>query len=358
MRPTLQDIALKTGLSTATVSRALHRDDSPYVSQETRQRVRHVAQKLGYQPNLMGRSLATGRTHAVAYWTYNAFGPFHARVGQEINNQATRRGYHLVLHNTENPVAALSSTGAAQAAVSSPLNAMMDGVIACDVAYAANQHAEALRSLNVPLVGIGLNHPPDSDFVGLDIYAGAVAAMRHLLQSDCRRIAHLTPHKLYDPRARAYMDMLAEAGREAIWIPVSGGPHRGAARAAINEYLNSRALPEAIFCVNDEVALGCHRGLCDRGIRVPDDVLLVGCDGIEDTEFHPCPITTIVTPFAELGELAWDYLERRIQQPEIPPQQITLTPTLSIRESSLTTVLRPATPTTDWRASHAQEYEP
>ena len=82
------------------------------------------------------------------------------------------------------------------------------------------------------------------------------------------------------------------------------------------------------------MALGCYRGLCDLGIRVPDDILIVGCDGIEDAEYQACPITTIALPVTQMCSLAWDFLENRIKNPDLPQQEMLLKPELIIRKSS------------------------
>ena len=192
-RPTLQDIAHRTGLSVATVSRALHRDDSPNVSGETRLRVRTLAREMGYQPNLLSRSLATGKTQTVSYWTYDAFAPYYAMVAREICQQAAQRGYYLHIHNTFHPVAELDPAAKDDSEATKSfvgdgpaLALSFDGVIACDVAYEDNHFAARLHQARVPMVGIGINYPPDCDFVGIDLTLGAEKAMTHLLESGCR----------------------------------------------------------------------------------------------------------------------------------------------------------------------------
>jgi len=82
------------------------------------------------------------------------------------------------------------------------------------------------------------------------------------------------------------------------------------------------------------LAIGCYRGLCDLGVRVPDEVRLVGCGGIEDTEYQACPISTLVMPIREMCGTAWDFLENRLREPDRAVQQTTLKPQLAVRESS------------------------
>ena len=93
--------------------------------------------------------------------------------------------------------------------------------------------------------------------------------------------------------------------------------------------------PEAIFCHSDDAALGIYRGLCDLKLRVPEDVALVGCDGIEDTEYLECPLTTLVQPVSAMCAAAWEFLMKRLAHPETTMQKIILQPKLALRESSL-----------------------
>jgi hypothetical protein len=105
-------------------------------------------------------------------------------------------------------------------------------------------------------------------------------------------------------------------------------------RVAIGSYVSENGLPEAIFCVNDEIAIGCYRGLADIGIEVPRDVLLIGFDGIVETEYQRCPITTVSAPLKQMCQLAWNFLEDRLREPGRDFQQVVLKPELVIREST------------------------
>jgi LacI family transcriptional regulator len=212
-----------------------------------------------------------------------------------------------------------------------------DGIIACDVAYPGNRYADQLHKPGVPLVGIGFNHPTDCDFVNIDLAHGATLAVQHLLSLGCKRIAfmgHDPTAQSMDRRARTYGTILHESGLDTEWI-VIGGHRRNLARAAIGAYISENGLPEAIFCINDEVAVGCYRGLADAGIEVPRDVLLVGFDGIVETEYQRCPITTVAAPLRKMCGLAWDFLEDRLREPDRAYQQVVLKPELVIRESTL-----------------------
>lgn len=338
-QPTLEDIARKLGVSTATVSRALHLERSPNVGEETRLKVQRMAHELGYQPNLMGRSLVKGRSHTVSYWTLDAFSPYYVGVARTICEEAARRRTNVIINSSLDPANTLEPFGAG-AGTGNPIASSFDGIIACDVAYERNAFAQSLRSLNIPFVGIGMNFPPDRDYVALDFNHVGVLAVRHLLEQGCRRIAHVTTSTDGDDaRAVAYADLMTSAGHPVDLIHIRHH-HRKEARERLLETIQKRRalgqpLPDALFCINDETAIGCYRALCDLGIAVPAEMLIVGCDGIEDTKYHACPLSTVVLPVEQMCSLAWDFLENRIQNPQAPLQQVTLQPELVVRQSAL-----------------------
>jgi LacI family transcriptional regulator len=161
--------------------------------------------------------------------------------------------------------------------------------------------------------------------------------VEHLVSSGRRRIAYLVNNDLSnnpsEPRWRAYMSVMQEAGLPEELI-VTTAPSRDTARLAVRDYVREQGCPAALFCHNDDMAIGAYRGLLDAGFRVPEDVALIGCDGIEDTEYLECPLSTIVQPIEEMCALAWTFLERRMADPQHPLQHARLQSHLVIRESS------------------------
>ena len=135
-----------------------------------------------------------------------------------------------------------------------------------------------------------------------------------------------------DPRLKAYMRLVRDRGIKPEFIYVQQG--RANVRRRISEYIKDNGCMDALFCHNDDYALGAYRGLCDLGIKVPDDVALTGCDGIEDTEYLEVPISTIVQPLNEIFTLAWQMLQDRINDPSLPIRSKTFTPHFAVRQSS------------------------
>jgi LacI family transcriptional regulator len=169
--------------------------------------------------------------------------------------------------------------------------------------------------------------------VGLDLGRAARAAVEHLVGLGLRRIALLALPDSEGRRYQAYVSVMEAAGLPQEFILLPEGS-RGETRRQFREYVAANGHPEAVFCHNDDTAIAVYRALCDLGLRVPEDVALVGCDGIEDTEFLPVPITTIVQPVEEMSRLAWEFLRNRIREPDAPPQHVVLEARLEIRASS------------------------
>jgi DNA-binding LacI/PurR family transcriptional regulator len=194
-----------------------------------------------------------------------------------------------------------------------------------------------LRRRQVPVVSMGAYYLTEVDHVGVDLYAGAMQAVQHLIEQGCRRVAYLVNAESRHPgdaRRDAYDMVMREASLSREYI-VSVDQSRQAAGAAVAAYVEQFGLPDGIFCHNDEMALGAYRRLRLLGVRVPEDVALVGCDGIEDTEYLEVPLTTIRQPLEEMCGLACEFLHRRMAQPDIPLQSVVLLPQLVVRGSSL-----------------------
>lgn len=173
--------------------------------------------------------------------------------------------------------------------------------------------------------------------MGVDLTSGVRQAMSHLINVDCRRIAFASQEssiKRKELRALAYTEVMQKNRIPAKFIALSTTT-RATSRAELKSYIDKHGCPDGILCFNDVVALGIYRALCELGIKVPQQVALVGCDGIEDTEYLECPITTIVQPVEEMCRLAWDILQERIKNPRKQLTQKVLLSQLAVRDSSL-----------------------
>jgi len=322
------DVAAAAQVSTQTVSRVLN--NHPHVSESARMRVQAAIEQLGYRRNMAARSLASSRMFALGVVVTNAqlFGPSQALLA--IEDAGRRAGYWCgvsMLHDF--------TEAAMAAAIDRFVNQGVDGIIV----IAPNERtlsAAASASSRLPLVAVTAGPATEAGVVGVDVdqYAGARAAMRHLIGLGHRRIAHLAgPSDEFHARIRAavYRTELEMADLEpqpfamGDWQPESGYA-AGLAMAADSDR------PTAVFAANDQLAMGLMRALWESGLRVPDDVSVVGFDNIAGSQFLIPPLTTIDQDFQVLGEASVDALVALIDGQTAP--SVELAPSLVVRAST------------------------
>lgn len=251
----------------------------------------------------------------------------YTHVARELGRLVKQARRELVI--TE-----LSAAGAEQVFSHVPV----DAILALDARKLVEAHLPTPAGRTTPIISIGADCSEHTDFVKVDLAAGAREVMKHLLGAGFRRIAHATfihKNRPQPGRRLAYEEAMRAVGLqpEFIYYPLSQD-QRSLVRFLIQRYIRQYGRPEAIFCHSDDAALGIYRGLCDLSVRVPAEMALVGCDGIQDTEYLECPLTTILQPVTEMCATAWQFLELRLSEPEGKRQEAMLKPRLVIRESS------------------------
>jgi LacI family transcriptional regulator len=319
-------------ISGATVSRVLSgRTDVP-ISPEARARVLEAAEKLGYQPNQAARALMTGRTGLVGFWMCLGYSRYRSHVLDCMRGVLGRTELALAVTDVDEEYHWDHSFSRA-------LRVPVDGIIAFDTSASGETFAQNHERLApaTPFVSMGAYWSEAKSFVGIDLRPGAEEAMDHLLETGRKRIAYLAPSNsdLLDsgPRFEVYTDKMRSAGFETTVIGTALVSPAGLT-ATLSRYLESAPLPEAILCMNDDIALSTSYALGQLGYKVGDDVALVGFDGIEETEFGACPITTVKQPIEEMCDLAWQFLKSQMEDPTAPLQQKVLKPNLVIRDST------------------------
>jgi DNA-binding LacI/PurR family transcriptional regulator len=322
---TQAQIARKLGVSRQLVTFALA--GYPQVSKESRERIMAAALEMGYRANPHARALRRKRTGIIALWVPDQISTHYTHVARELGRLVKQSGHELIISEVgESDMKHIWS------------HVPVDGICAVDASAAVQLELETFAGKSIPVVSVGTYATEATDNVQVDLQAGTLEAMRHLIGSGYRRIAHATfvrEDLPQESRRRAYVRSMTEAGLEPEFIhyPLTE-KQRPVTRRLIVDFIRDHGLPEAIFCHSDDAALGIYRGLCDAGIRVPDQIALVGCDGIEDTEYLECPLTTLVQPVATMCATAWKFLQQRLDDPDFPRQHQVLTPELAIRESS------------------------
>lgn len=329
-RVTLKDIAKELNLSHATVSRALNQVEDSLISEGTRRRVQKMAEEMGYRPNHAGRALVTGRTGLVSLWLWSETvqTSYQAMVSQAMYTAVQARGYQLLV----DPVSPASLNLKASRSFD-PWN--VDGIIVNEAGPAFVAQLGRRARPPIPVVTTGSYHLIDDvDKVILDVTQGAFQAVEHLIASGRKRIAYLNEgaYDRNDPRCVAYRELLTASGLPMEIVPLR--QDRAPCRQMFREYVEKFGCPDALYCHTDDIAIAVYRAIYELGYRVPDDVAIIGCNGIEDIEYLEVPLTTIELPITRMCELACEFLERRIEDPTCPQQEVKLAATLRIRPSS------------------------
>lgn len=298
---TIRDVAREAGVSLATVSRALN--DGAQVTVDTRQRVRAVAERLGYVPHGGARSLITRKTGTLGVLLPDLYGEFFSELIRGIDQTAQRHGYHMVLASSHSDAREI-------AAAVGNMRGRVDGFVVMSPDVAALPALAGLAG-SFPTVVLGAG-PEVGAFATISVanFDGAVAMTRHLLAQGYKRIAFLRgPNGNVDATDR--LRGLRAGMKDAPGVTVrecSGDFRQETGYSITQKLLHERERPDVIFCANDAMAVGAIGALHEAGLRVPDDIAVVGFDDIPIARFLTPPLTTVRVPIAELGSSATERL--------------------------------------------------
>jgi DNA-binding LacI/PurR family transcriptional regulator len=303
-RPSMIDVAALAGVSHQTVSRVLNTPSA--VRPDTRERVEAAIKELGYRRNTSARALVTRRTRLIGVVNPGEarFGPANTTVA--IEEAANKAGYATTLAVIRD--ARPQTIGAA---LDFFQELGVEGVVfVAPITQVAPAAAKLSSTLPVVMVAAGLRETATLHVVAVDQEAGARLATRHLIDLGHERILHVAgPNEWFDARSRivGWRDEMAAAGLELPPI-ISGGwdPRHGYYVATT--LVRERRLPTAVFAANDSMALGMLRAFHEAGVRVPDDVSVVGFDDVEGAGYYEPPLTTVRQPFAEVGQRSIEVL--------------------------------------------------
>ena len=336
---TIRDVAAAAGVSHQTVSRVLN--DRPDVAEETRRTVWEVIEKLQYQPSAIARSLSQQRSLALGAVTagLDYVGP--SRVLNGLTAAAEELGYVLLLK--ELPT---FDTQNLQPIFRSMIARQIDGIIWAvpEVGDTRDWLVAQSANLPMPIIFITMAPRPGVSVVTIDNYTGGRMATEHLLAQGYRHIAHITgPLDWWEARQRraGWQDALLAAGIPADDLRCEGGNWSSASgEQAIHRLLAGYPEMDAVFVANDQMAISVLQVACRQGLRVPDDLAVVGFDGLPEAAHYWPPLTTIYQDQQQLGRIAVQELVRAIEagrralSPD-EPGHVWLQPELVVRASSI-----------------------
>lgn len=312
-RVLLADVAKLAGVHPATASHALSNRAEARLSNETREKVLSAARELGYAPNLAARALATGRTNLFAVLTFDFHNSYSVEITRIIHELAVKEGASVISSMVEGDLAGVA--------------AHVDGVIALDYS------PKMVRSAPFEAyVALGVFGPEERDCCLIDFRPAAQEAMKFLVESGRTSILYVTgedPLHDDDPRELVYHQAIAKAGLTAQVLTLPKGD-RVSAHHGLTTWLKTQK-PDAIFCRNDSLALGCLKALYESGIEVPREVAVIGCDGSPDAHYTFPALSTLAVPFYDACEAAWQMLRSRLDNPDSPAQRQIFTAELLLR---------------------------
>jgi LacI family transcriptional regulator len=334
-KTTIHDIARKLNITASTVSRALK--DHPRISTETKKAVLKTAEKLNYQPNHIAAALRNGKSNIIGIIVPTADRTFFSSVVRGIEEIANTSKYNVMICQTYDSYEKEMDT------VEALLNARVDGIIASFAKNTTNfDHFLKVKERGIPLILFDRsNDTLEVSHVVVDDFLGAYKATEHLIQQGCRRIAHFTNTRkisIYKERLRGYRDALLDNGLpydESLIVESNLQLEDG--RNSMQQMLQRAEIPDGVFSASAYGILGAMQVLKEKGIRIPEEVALVGFSNEPFTSFTEPALTSVDQHSMRMGNAAAEIFLEEITSAnqKFIPQKIVLKPELIIRQSSL-----------------------
>ena len=326
----MKDVARLAGVSTSTVSHVIN--NNRFVSEQVREKVDQAIRELNYAPSALARSLKINQTRTIGMLLTASSNPFYSEVVRGVENSCYERGYSLILCNTEGDEERMNRS------LETLMQKRVDGLLM----MCTETHLPSAEILNrypsVPMVMMDwAPFEGRGDIIQDNALLGGELATQHLIDRGYTRIACIagpqdkTPARL---RLEGFHKAMASSGLPVLpGYVVDGDFEFQGGFNAMNQLLALDSLPDAVFTSNDAMAVGVYHALFQAGLRVPQDIAVMGYDNIELARYLTPPLSTIHQPKDELGELAIDTLIHRMRDPDASQQTLVLTPELVDRGS-------------------------
>lgn len=329
--PTMLDVAKEADVSVATVSRVINGNGK--VSEKLEQRVQQAIRKLNYHPSSLARSFKMQETRLIGLIIPLLDHPFFSRLAQVMEQELFRNDYRAIICNTEEDEARELEY------IELLLRQRIDGVI-INSALANTDYLMDLQARNVPCVLIDRNVEAfECSKVFSDNSLGGYLGMKYLLELGHRHISVVAPFNFAEPvqhRIRGIRQAMKEFGvtePDGMFL-TSDDPSFEMGIHAGKRLASQRPHPTAIFALTDVTAVGIMQGVTQAGLRIPDDISVMGYDGIPLSGYVMPTLTTISQSIKEMGQRAVQILLNHVQNPDAPPDKAVLPTKLIIREST------------------------
>ena len=326
----IKDVARHANVSVTTVSHVINK--TRFVSADLEQRVWEAVRVTNYQPNALARSLRIKQTRTIGMVIPDNANPFFAEVAHQIEDQSFDLGYNVILCNTE------GSLKKEQSYVNVLLEKQVDGVVLVATSY-KSEHLRQIVGGGLPVVVVDRElEDLHCDVVIADNLSVGQRATRYLLEIGHQVIACITGPSDITPsseRVRGYHQALEAAGLQyQAELLEPGNFQADGGYSAMRKLLAKNPRPTGVFACNDIMAIGALRAIGEAGLKVPQDIAIVGVDNIPLAEYTTPPLTTVALPYKEMGRLATELLISRINGDKSTPQRHVLGTKLVVRASS------------------------
>ncbi len=312
----IQKIAQLAGVSVATVSRVLNNSDT--VKAKNRDRVLQAIKEANYQPNLLARQLRTSRSFMILVMVSNIANPFCAEVVKGIEEQAEKNGYRILLCNSG------SDIERSRSGLSLLTGKMVDGIITMDAFTRLTELAALIG--DAPWVQCAEYADAGAvSCVGINDVDASQHVVSRLADGGRQRIAlinHDLSYKYARLRERGYKSVLHLRDLSYQAIEYASDLSAAAGMAAMTRLLAAEPRPDAVFAVSDTLAAGALRAIEKAGLRIPQDIAVVGFNGTELSEMVSPPLSTIKQPSRDIGRKAVDLLLNKIDNPDAPTERV------------------------------------
>lgn len=330
----MKDIAQDLGLSVVTVSKVLR--EHPDIGEETRRRVLQRVKELDYQPNVLARSLVTGRSYLVGLVVPGLMHPFFAEVAKALSTAIRAKGYSLIVSSSE------EDPELERQEIRQLLARRLD-CLAIASSGSSIELFQRMDSQAQPYVLIDREFPElEANFVGIDDTRAGRMATEHLLDIGCKRVAHIggRDNSTGIGRFEGYKQALAARGVPIAEEYMVRGMHADTVSLeqgaeAMRMLLERNPRPDGVFCHNDPLAIGAMNTILDAGLKIPEDIALIGCGNLHYDDCLRVGLSSIDQHSEKIGQCAAEIILGLIESKVRPaPRTVVLEPALIVRGST------------------------
>lgn len=329
---TIKDVAKYAGVSTTTVSHVINK--TRFVAEDTTKAVWDAIKALNYSPSAVARSLKINTTKSIGMIITTSESPFFAEIVLAVEEYCYRKGYSLFLCNTQNELEKIQNH------LDMMIKKRVDGILVMCSEY-TNNSFDVFENTNIPMVIMDWGMSDKRSDIILDHgFDGGYLATKHLIENGHRDISVITGNRnkeISKTRLEGFKKALSDAKLplHEEWILEGDFEPEGGYECMNNLLKSGQKLPTAVFCFNDVMALGAISAITEKGLRVPQDISVIGYDNIHSSRFYAPPLTTMHQSKSRLGCAALELLLERIENNEKAkePQILEFFPELVKRSS-------------------------